>query len=163
MIGHHQKQKTMMTKMRKVMIVITRLVQDRNQVIVKLIAVPTRRPLLNPRQSTRETTRRENKKKRKKRKQLKRKSEKLKKNLLDFLCLPQRMLFEQQLKKLQPIPLQLVDLILHQPMHRQQMQPPNGGHPIGYKFTMRGRVPKGGHQELEPWQKYDTSSVLVAY
>jgi hypothetical protein len=35
-------------------------------VIVKVKAVPTRRPLLNRRQSTQETTRRENKKKGKK-------------------------------------------------------------------------------------------------
>jgi hypothetical protein len=40
---------------------------------------------------------------------------------------------------------------------------PDGGHPIGYVFTMQGRLPKGGHQELEPWQKYYTSSVLVDY
>jgi hypothetical protein len=153
MLGHHQKQNTMITNMRKVMIVITQIEQDRNQVIVKLKATPTRRPLLNPRQSTRETTRREKKRKRKKGTQLKRKSKKLKKNLLDLLCLPQRMLFKRQLQQLQPIPLQLVDLILHQPIYRQQMQPQNGDHPIGYKFTTRERVPEGGHQELEPWQK----------
>jgi hypothetical protein len=40
---------------------------------------------------------------------------------------------------------------------------PDGGHLIGYIFTMRGKVPIGGHQELEPWQKYDTISVLVDY
>jgi hypothetical protein len=130
---------------------------------VKVKAVPTRRPLLNTRQSMRDTTRRENPKKRKKGKQHKRKSEKLKKNLLDLLFLPQRMLFKRQLQQLQPIPLQLVDLILHLPIYRQKMQPPNGGHPIVYEFTTRGRAPKGGHQELEPWQKYNTSSALVAY
>jgi hypothetical protein len=32
-----------------------------------------------------------------------------------------------------------------------------------YVFTMRGRMRKGGHKELEPWQKYDTISVMVAY
>jgi histone H3/H4 len=45
------------------MIVITRLVQDRNQVIAKLIAVPRRRPLLSQRQSTRDHMKREQEKK----------------------------------------------------------------------------------------------------
>jgi hypothetical protein len=101
---------------------------------VKVIEAPKMRALLNTRQSTRETTRREGKKR--KNKQLKRKSEKLKKHLLDLLCLPQQMLFKREPQQLQSVPLQLVDLILHQPMHRQKMQPPNGDDPIGYKSTM---------------------------
>jgi histone H3 len=75
MLGHHQKQNTMMMKMRKVMIVITRLEKDQNHVIVKVKAVPTMRPLLYPRQSTRETTRRENKKKEKREAPQKKKQE----------------------------------------------------------------------------------------
>jgi hypothetical protein len=44
------------------------------------------------------------------------------------------------------------------------MPPQNGGHLIDYDvFTMRGTVGKVGHKELEPWQKYNTISVLVAY
>jgi hypothetical protein len=81
------------------------------------------------------------------------------------------MLFKPQLQQLQPMPLQLVQLIQHRPMHRQQMQKkipqlilqPDVGHHEGYIFTMLGRLPEGGHQELEPWQKYDTISVLVDY
>jgi hypothetical protein len=94
----------------------------------------------------------------KKRKQLKRKSEKQKKNLRDLLGLPQRMLFKPQL---QPMPLHLVHLIQHRPMHRQQMKQktmqlilqPDGGHQEGYVFTILGRLPEGGHQVLESWQK----------
>jgi hypothetical protein len=85
--------------------------------------------------------------------------------------LPQQMLFKPQLQQLQPMPIQLVHLIQHQPMHRQKMQPHNAqlilqtdsGHQEGYAFPMLGRLPEGGHQELEPCQKYDTISELVEY
>jgi hypothetical protein len=88
--------------------------------------------------------------KKEKKEAAKKKSEKQKKKLLDLLGLPQRMLFKPQLQQLQPILLQLAHLILHRPMHRQQLQQktphlilqPDGGHLIGYIFTMRGRVPK---------------------
>jgi hypothetical protein len=83
--------------------------------------------------------------KRQKRQQLKRKSNKLK-----------GILFKQQLQQLQPVLLQLVDLL-------QQMPAQNGGHLIEYVFTMQGRVRKCRHKELEPWQKYDTISVMVAF
>jgi hypothetical protein len=66
MIGYQTKHKTMMMRKKKVMILKNRLVQDRSRVIVKVIAVPTRRPLLNQKQSMPETKRRENKKKEKK-------------------------------------------------------------------------------------------------
>jgi hypothetical protein len=70
------------------------------------------------------------------------------------LCLPQGILFKQQLQQLQPILLQLVDLL-------RKMPAQNGGHLIDYVFTMRGRVRKDRHKELEPWQKYDTITVMV--
>jgi hypothetical protein len=119
MLGHHPKHKTMMTSKKKVTTVKNRFVQDRIRVIVKVIAVPTTRPLLNQRQSMPKTTRRENKQKRKKRKQLKIKSDKQKKKLRDLLGLPKRMLFKPQLQKLQPIPPQLVHLIQHRPPKTQ--------------------------------------------
>jgi hypothetical protein len=40
---------------------------------------------------------------------------------------------------------------------------PDSGHQEGYIFTMLGRLLQGRHQELEPWQKYDTINVLVDY
>jgi hypothetical protein len=60
------KQKIMKTKNKKLMTVKNRLVQDRSGVIVKVIAVPIRRPLINQRQYMPKTTRRENKKNKKK-------------------------------------------------------------------------------------------------
>jgi hypothetical protein len=115
------------------------------------------------------TTRRENKKKRKKRKQLKRKSDKQKKNLRDLLGLPHRMLFKPQLQQLQPMPLQLVHLIQHRPMHRQQMQPKtrqlilqlDAGHQEGYIFTMLEMLPEGGHQELSEMRHYQRDGGLL--
>jgi hypothetical protein len=62
MLGNHHKQKTMMVTKRKLMTVKSILVQDCIRVIVKVIAVPTRRPLINQRQYMPKTTRRENKK-----------------------------------------------------------------------------------------------------
>jgi hypothetical protein len=112
MLGHHQKQKIMMTRKTKVMIVITRLVQDRHQVIVKVIAVPMRRPLINPRQSTRETTRRENKKKEKREATQKKKWE-AKEKSARLALLAATNAVKWQMQQLQPMPLQMVDLILH--------------------------------------------------
>jgi hypothetical protein len=91
-----------------------------------------------------------------KRQQLNWKSDKLKKKLLHRICLPQGILFKQQLQQQQPVLLQLVNLL-------QQMPAQSGGHLIDYMFTMRGRVWKGGHKEQKPWQKYETISALVAY
>jgi hypothetical protein len=67
MHGHQQNLQKMMMKIGKVMIVKMPFVQDQSRAIVKLTvevkAVPKRRPMLGPRQSTREITGRENKKK----------------------------------------------------------------------------------------------------
>jgi hypothetical protein len=104
MLGQQPKHKTMMMRKNKVMTVKNRLVQDQSQVIV-VIEVPTRRSMLNQRQSMPKTTRRYNKKRKRKRKQLKRKREKQKRKLRDLLGLPQRMLFKSQLQKLQQLPL----------------------------------------------------------
>jgi uncharacterized membrane-anchored protein len=57
------------------------------------------------------------------------KSDKQKKKLLHWLCLPHGILFKQQLQQLQPILLKLVNLL-------QQMPAQNGGHLIDYMFTM---------------------------
>jgi hypothetical protein len=66
MLGHQPKHKTMMMRKKKVMTFKNRLVRDRSQVIMKVIAVPTRRPLLNQRKSMPQNTRGESKKKEKK-------------------------------------------------------------------------------------------------
>jgi carbamoylphosphate synthase large subunit len=68
MHGHQQNLKTMMMKIGQVMIVKNPFVQDQCRAIVqvKVKAVPMRRPMLSPRQSTREITGIENKKKGKK-------------------------------------------------------------------------------------------------
>jgi hypothetical protein len=166
MLGHNQKQKTTLTRKRKVMIVKTGFFQDSSQVIVKVIAVLTRRPVLNKRQSMPKITIRENKKKGK---QQKRKSDKQKKKLRDLLGLPHRMLFKPQLQQLQPMPLQLVHLIQHRPMHRQQMQPKtrqlilqlDAGHQEGYIFTMLEMLPEGGHQELSEMRHYQRDGGLL--
>jgi hypothetical protein len=69
------------------------------------------------------------------------------------------------------MPLKLVHLIQYRPMHRQRMKPntphlllhPDAGHQERYVFTMLGRLPQGGNQELEHCLKSDTISMLVDY
>jgi hypothetical protein len=141
MHGQQQNLQKMMMKIGQVMIVKMPFSQDQGRAIVKVKAVPIRRPMLSPRQSTRDITGRENKKKMQKRQQQNWKSNKPKKKLPQRLCLPQGILFNQQLQQQQPVLLQLVNLL-------QQIPAQSEAHLIEYMCTMRGRVGKGGHKEL---------------